>query len=410
MTRTPRWILAAVVAVAVVATVLIRAHSHPYTLTVVMPAADGTINGTPVLIGGDEVGRVSDVGVLGNAARLTIDFGSDRVPLHAGTTARISWNSVVGHREVDILPGPADNPVLPSGQIIRSKVERVELDDLVNTLDAPTRAKVHRLVASLDTTLKRTSGGLNATLKTAGPFVAALGKVLEGVGSDQPAIDQLITRLNGMTTVISNRRSHTSDTVRRLTRVVDAVAAHEKQLRTALDEVPATITAATNLLDHVPPAVNEASPLLEQLRPTADQLPTVARRLNPVLTTLKPTVHDLKPTLAAAQSLLGRTPALLDMGTATVPDVTTALSQLQPAVSFLRPYTPEVVGFLTNWASLFSAKNAAGHFGRAMIPVSASALDDLPAGVPVGMSQWQTPLPGQLAGQSWTDANGDTAR
>lgn len=408
--RKPKWIVAAVIAVAVVATVLIRANSHPYTLIVVMPAADGTIAGTPVLIGGEPVGKVTDIGVAGDAAKLTLQLDGQREPLHAGTTARISWNSVLGHREVEILPGPASNPVLPSGQIVTIKVERVELDDLVDALDAPTRAKVHALVASLDTTLRGDQGDLNATLKAAGPFVQALGKVLQGIGADQPAIDQLVTRLNGMTTVIADRSSHTSDTVLRLTRVINQVAAHEKQLSRALNEVPATLTAATNLLNHVPGAVNEASPLLEQLRPATDQLPAVAKKLNPVLTELKPTVHDLKPTLAAAQSLLGQTPALLDMGTATVPSVQSALAELQPAVSFLRPYTPEVVGFLTNWASLFSAKNAAGHFGRAMIPASASALNDSPSTVPVGMTQWQAPLPGQLAGQSWTDANGDTVR
>ena len=37
--RRPTWILAAVIVVAVVATFVIKANNHPYTLTVVMPAA-----------------------------------------------------------------------------------------------------------------------------------------------------------------------------------------------------------------------------------------------------------------------------------------------------------------------------------------------------------------------------------
>ena len=120
--RRPTWILAAVIVVAVVATFVIKANNHPYTLTVVMPAADGTIAGTPVLIGGNQVGRVDSVGVVGNAAKLKLDFDGTGLPLHAGTTARINWNSVLGHREVEILPGPAENPVLPSGQLVKSKV------------------------------------------------------------------------------------------------------------------------------------------------------------------------------------------------------------------------------------------------------------------------------------------------
>ena len=76
------------------------------------------------------------------------------------------------------------------------------------------------------------------------------------------------------------------------------------------------------------------------------------------------------------------------------PDLETALIQLQPAVSFLRPYTPEIVGFLTNWSSLFAAKNAAGHFGRALIPASVSSFNSNPGILPPFMFQAKAPEPG----------------
>lgn len=406
----PKVLAVAAVAVIVVGGVAMRNSGHPYTLTVMMATADGVINGSPVTIGGDAVGTVSGISVQGNAARLTLSLDGSRVPLHAGTQARIDWSSVLGHREIELVPGPLKNPVLPSGQLLPNSVQRVELSDILNTLDGPTRTKVHQLVASLDTALQGNANDLNKTLKAAGPFVQALGHVLQSVGSDQPAINSLVTRLNDMATVLSSRNANMSGTVVALSNVVNSLAAHEKQLDQTIADLPSTVATATKFFNDVPGAVNAAVPLLQQLRPTVDQLPSVAAQLNPVLTSLKPTVHDLKPTLIAAEALLGKTPQLLTIGTATVPEVNTALTQLQPAVAFLRPYTPELVGFLTNWASLFSAKNAAGHFGRAMVPVSASMLNDNPGFVPPGMTQWQTPLPGQLVGQPWTDANGDTVR
>lgn len=404
------WIVAAFLAVAVALAVVSRTGSHPYTLSVVMPAADGTIAGTSVLIGGEPVGSVTSVGVQGNAARLTLQFDGTRLPLHAGSTARINWNSVLGRREVEIIPGPAANPVLPSGYIVQSTTERVELSDLLDTLNGPTRTKVHQLVASLDQALQGNESSLDATLKAAGPLVSTLGSVVTDVGADQPAINSIVGKVNQMVTVLANRNSSTADTVSRLTSLVHEVAGREQQLAQALDQAPSTLAAATTFFNDVPGAANAAIPLLNNLRGTADQLPSLAKKLNPVLTSLKPTIADLRPTMAAARSLLGETPALLDMGTATVPAIQAALSQLQPAVSFLRPYTPEVIGFLSNWASLFSAKNSAGHFGRALIPVSASMFNDNPGIVPPGLSQWQTPAPGQLVGQPWTDANGDTVR
>jgi phospholipid/cholesterol/gamma-HCH transport system substrate-binding protein len=179
--------------------------------------------------------------------------------------------------------------------------------------------------------------------------------------------------------------------------------------------LPGTVAAGTTFFDKVPAAVDNAVPLINSLQPTIHQLPRLAARLNPVLTDLRPTVSELRPTLASARQLLGVTPGLLDAGSATVPDITTVLGRLEPAVSFLRPYTPEVIGFLTNWTSLFSAKNSAGHYGRALVPASISSFNSNPTGIiPPGMSQWQAPGPGANAavanGTQVLDANGDAIR
>jgi len=376
-----------------------------------VPSAEGAFVGAKAMIAGREVGKVSAVGVEGNAARLTVEIEDDRyTPLHSGTTVHITWNSLIGRREVELVPAPESNPALPSGKVIQSQVERVELDDIVAALDAPTRAKVKKLVHQLDKTLDGNETTLNETLDSAGPFVGALGEVLKGLGQDGPAIRALVTRLHQITSVLSERDREMAATVRNLGDLVSAAADQQEQIATALDEVPSTVEAGNAFFEKVPGAVDETVPLLEDLRPATRQLPAVAARLNPVLADLRPTVAQLRPTLVAVRALLGETPGLLGVGTETVPEVDSALTALQPAVAFLRPYTPEVIGFLTNWASLFSAKNAAGHFGRALIPASVSSFNSNPGIMPPGMFQAEEPPPGSLVDQPWTDANGDQVR
>lgn len=381
-----------------------------YQLRLLMTAADGVVVGTPVTISGREVGQVTDVSVRGNAAELTVAVDEAWAPLHAGTDSRISWNSVIGRREIELKPGPEKNPELPTGKVVESSVERVELDDLVAALDAPTRKKVRVLVTELEDVVNGNDATLRETLNSAGPFVEGLGEVLRAVGSDGAAIRKLVTDLRRITRTLAARDTEMSSTVTNLTKLLEAAVQQEEQVRTALDEVNTTVSAGDRLFSRIPGAVDATVPLLEDLRPATDRLPAVARRLNPVLTDLRPVVAELRPTLAATQSLLGQTPALLDNGTPVVSDLDQAVTAVQPAVEFLRPYTPEVVGFLTNWASLFSAKNQAGHFGRAMIPASVSSVTSNPGILPPGMTQWEEPLPGQLAGQPWTDANGDAVR
>ncbi|HSV39138.1 MAG TPA: MlaD family protein [Nocardioidaceae bacterium] len=404
-----KWFVPAT-ALALVAVAFKLAPDNDYELELLMPSAEGSFVGARTMIAGQEVGRVSEVGVDGNKAKVTVVIDDEHAPLHAGTTARITWNSVIGRRQVELVPGAETNPELPSGKVVESNLERVELDDLVAALDGPTREKVQRLVQQLEVTLDGNEGNLQQTLNSAGPFVAAIGEVLKGVGQDGPAIRRLVTQLHTMTQTLSARDNELAATVQNLQSLVSAAADQQEQIRAALDEVPGTVRAGSDFFSRVPAAIDATLPLLEDLRPATAKLPSVAKNLNPVLTDLRPTVAELRPALQAARMLLGETPDLLDMANSTVPAIGDAVTSLLPAVAFLRPYTPEIIGFLSNWTSLFSAKNSAGHFGRAMVPVSASMLNDNPGILPPGMTQDKAPLPGELAGQPWTDANGDGVR
>lgn len=407
--RLPRAAVAGLGLLLVAAVILVATggSEDEYELRLLVPAADGVVAGTPVRIAGREVGEVTDVSVKGNAAQLTVTVDEGWAPLHAGTSARIGWNSLLGRREVLLTAGPEGNAELPSGKVVEATTERVELDDIVAALDAPTRRKVRNLVADLEQTISPNVVPLNETLRTAGPFAEAFGEVLRAVGKDGPAIRRLLTDLRRITSVLADRDTDLSATVTNLTSVLTTAAQQQDQLRRSLDQVSTTIDAGNRLFSGIPGAVEATIPLLEDLRPATDELPAVAARLKPVLTDLRPVVAELRPTLTAARSLLGQTPALLSNGTPVLEDLESSLSSVQPAVSFLRPYTPEVIGFLTNWTSLFSAKNSAGHFGRAMIPVSATSFNSNPGVLPPGMTQWQAPAPGQPANQPWSDANGD---
>jgi phospholipid/cholesterol/gamma-HCH transport system substrate-binding protein len=277
-------------------------------------------------------------------------------------------------------------------------------------LDPKTRKRLRSVVAQLQQTLDGREPDVNATMTTAGPAVEALGELLRGVGQDGPAIRQLVTKLRRVVTTLSDRDADLGGTVRNLGRFVGSTARQQEQLKAALDELPSTVRAGSKLFGKVPGAVDATVPLLRELRPATRELPEVARNLGPVLRELRPTVDALRPTLGAARSLLAYTPELLDTAHETLPGMREAVDQVQPAARFLRPYTPEVIGYLSNWTSLFSGKNPSGHFGRALITNSASAATDNPGIVPPGMKQDPAPAPGSLVGQPWTDANGDGIR
>jgi phospholipid/cholesterol/gamma-HCH transport system substrate-binding protein len=395
-------VLIAVVAIAVAST------ASPYKVQFLMASAEGTFAGNKAMIGGREAGTVESVEVRDNKALVTVDLDDDFSPLHAGTDSRITWQAVLNERFLEILPGPDSGPVLPSGSRVDSHYERVELDQVLATLDPKTLKDTNSVVQQVATALKGREQGLNGTLQYGGPAFNALGEVLQGVGSDGPAIRDLVTQLHQVTSTLDARGDKLSNTVNNLGDLTSATASQQKALSDGISQLPSTLSAAKTTLDKVPGAVDQTVPLLNDLQPATAKLPGIAANLSPVLSDLRPAVGQLRPTLGSAQSLLDRTPGLIDSAHDVLPGATDVVTRAEPAVAFLRPYTPELTGWLTNWTGIWAGQDRVGSYARALLTTSASALGDNPGLIPPGQRRDERPAPGSLVGQPWTDANGDS--
>lgn len=399
--------LLAVAAVAALVVVALKMFgSDPYTLQVVSPAADQTFVGARVLLSGERVGKISEVGVRDGKAVLTVSVDDDHAPLPAGTTARIKWESVLGARVVELTPGKDATADLPSGHLLAAG-ENVEVDDLLAMLDAPTRTKIKGLLGQLSTTLEGNEGDLNKTLQEAGPTIQALGEVLRAVGKDGPAIKKIVTQLSQVADTVSARDDRLASSVSDLNTMMVAVAQKQGDLSQTLKRLPQTIDTATRTLGNVAGPVDSARTLLRELEPSTSKLPGITKDLGPVLASARPALAEVPATLEYADQLLGRTPALAHSLRDLLPDADSALEQANPMVAFLRPYTPELAGWLSNWVGIFGSQNAKGNYARALITASASSIDDLLPAVPPGQQQDARPAPGSIAKQAWTDANGD---
>ncbi|UIJ57716.1 MlaD family protein [Amycolatopsis acidiphila] len=381
-----------------------------YRVRVVMASAVGVQAGTPVQIGGVEAGKVDGVGVKDGKAVVTLDIDADRAPLPSGTRSSVEWRSVLGEHFVALTPGPANGPALPNGSLIDGGTEQVTVENLLESLDTPTRDHLRSLLPNLQTVLSGREQDLNATLKSAGPTVEALSSVMQAVGQDGPAIRELVTRLHELTSTLAGRQNDLSGVVRDLGTVTADTVSRQQQLADALRELPPTLDSARSTLDKVPAASDAVVPLLTDLAPATSQLPGVAANLSPLLHDLQPTVADLRPTLDAASRLLDVAPGLLDGLHATVPGVTQAVRSLAPAVAFLRPYTPEAMGFISNWGNVFSQLDARGHLANVLVTAGQTSLDNNPPVVTPGMSADTQSAPGTNVGQPWTDATGSQPR
>lgn len=379
-------------------------------LTVVLPDAIGIVEGTPVQLNGFDVGQVRGITARGDKA--VLDLVVDRLPqpLRAGTTVTVEWRSLLGERFLQLQPGPERNPVLPDGAMITAGSSQVVVEDLLQSLDPPTRAHLTSMIQQLNTAFDGAQPDFNRTLHAAGPSVAALGAVLNAVGSDGVAIKTVLANLRQVTATLAARRDGLSSTVLDLNRLTSTAAVHQRQLSDGLAQLPATLDSAKTALDKVPAATDATVPLLHDLRPAADRLPGVADNLKPVMRDLTPTLKLLRPTLEAADRLLDKTPDFLDEAIDLLPKLRTTVERSAPAVAFLRPYTPEVMGFVDNWGNLFSTYDSNGHFAHPLVVTGLTAFDSSPPVTIPGEEDKSDVLPGEIAGQPWTDANGSAPR
>ena len=386
----------------------VAAFSSPdYQVSVMLPSATNLVTGGTVQIRGFSAGKITDIAPVDGQAKVTIDLDSSYAPLHDGAVVNVRWKALVGERHLTITDGPASNVTVPSGGMLKSNMPQpMELDQVLAALDEPTRQSVNSLVHNLEQTLGGHEQDINDTVRSAGPALQALGQVLQGLGTDGPAISALVDQVEQMVATLSTRDGQVRNIVDRLSSLSSGVVQQRQALGQVLQKLPGTLQTATTTLGDVPGVVDKTVPLLNDLRPATDKLPSVASNLKPVLQDLRPLVAQLRPTLASAQTLLQYTPGLLDRAHAVVPGVTSLVSDLLPAIDFLRPYTPELAGMLSNWSSAMSNYGGVGHYARVFAEVGLSSININPGITPPGFDTKPTPPPGDLVGQPWTDATG----
>lgn len=381
MRFTPARVLAGVVILLLVAgAVVVVSTPSGYKATAFLPGGNpNIIEGAPVMVNGFPRGKVDELVPEGQGAELTVEMDTDVAPLHDGAVVFVQWSAAVGERLIQVNDGPPSNPAIPDGGRIKGDMPKpMELSDVLAALDPATRSRIGPVVAQLRTTLAGHEQDLNKTLSTAGPAFTAIGNVLRGVATDEPAINQLVTDTNQLVTRVGAHDQDLSGIVNDLSVSARDTAQQRQALRQVLQKLPPTLDQAQSTLGKVPGATDAAVPLLQDAKTTTDKLPSVAEHLAPVLSDLRPTIAQLEPTLEAASTLLDETPGLLDSGSTTVPKVGDTFGKVTPTLSDIQPFTPCLVGFLSTWGSASAYSDANGQYGHVPVRVGAESVNELP--------------------------------
>ena len=365
---------ALVVAAALVAILLLGGNgAHQYKL--VFQTAGQLVNDNDVQVGGRRVGSVKDIQLTANnQAEITIEVDKPYAPLHEGTTAVIRATSLSGvaNRYIALSPGPDNAPKLADGAVLAADrtTTIVDLDQLFNTLDAPTRKGLAETIQGFATWYAGKGLQANAAGRYFPPALSATTGVLQKLNADQAALNTLVQDTSQVVTTLARKAPTLTDLVSNADTTFGAIASENASLSQALSLLPQTLRRGSTTFVDLRLALDDVDKLVAASKPASKNLAPFLATLRPLLTESQPTIAQLARLVRQPGAsndltdLLTTAPQLANVASTSFPSAVTALGKSTPVFNFIRPYTPDLVGWLRDFGQGASNYDANGHFAR----------------------------------------------
>lgn len=321
-----------------------------------------------VRIAGVRIGRVEELERDGDKVRVTLSIEDVAAPLHDGANVRIGVKSLVGSSFVEVVDGDGaeldDESVLTGASVTPA----VDVDELLDTLDEPTRQHLSGAVRALDTATRGRGVEIDGLMTGLGHVGTEGTAVLDALAKQSKDLEQLSVEARLLLDALDTGQGQIVglvDDAQRLTQVTaDKQAKVEETVRLLPGVVGSVDTAAVKL-----------SELSGPLTPIAADLRAASPHLSRALTNLAPVSRDLRALLPDLDSVLDAAPATLTkvapFGKTVqdiVPDARTTLADAQPMLSYLAPYGLDLGALFGSFGGSFDVRAEDG-----IIPIRLTA-------------------------------------
>ena len=363
----------AVVLVAVVAILL--SGGSGYRVRAIFVNASQIVTGDQVDVAGNPIGSVSAISLTPRGqAQLTLAINdSIYQPLHEGTLATVRQTSLSGiaNRYVDLRLGPATGAPIPNDGVIGTEdtTSAVDLDQLFNTLDAPTLRGLQEVIQGSASQYAGRGREAQAGWVYLNPAIASSSQLFREINRDTGNFTSFIVNSSKLVSDIAQRSADLSGLVQHLATTTGALAAQRTALGQSIQQLPGVMRLANTTFVNLRRALDVLTPLVD-----VSKREQVAPKLQELLAQLQPLAEDAVPTvreLADVVSRPGPDNDLIDLTKLGVPLAavtvkpvrangkqrpgafpvsTVALTDFTPELAVARPYAVD----LTGWFEGFS--------------------------------------------------------
>lgn len=288
------------VAIAIVAVVVIvLSGGSDYKVKAVFQDASQIVNGDLVQVAGNPIGTVSDIALTPNGqAQLTLDI-TDKTynPLRLGTIATVRQASLSGiaNRYVDLRLGPGGAAKIREGGTIGTEFTNsaVDLDELFNTLDKPTRTGLQQFIQGSANAYTGRGNQAQIAWQYLNPAIASTSVLFREINRDTGNLTNFLVKSGHLVSDIAQRRSDLSGLIQHLSVTTGALANQNVALGQAIQRLPNFMRLANTTFVNLRSALDDVKPLVDDSKPVAPKLQKLLVQLRPLAENAVPTVRDL---------------------------------------------------------------------------------------------------------------------
>lgn len=367
--------------------------STGYTVQVDIPRVGNLVYFSDVMVAGVKVGKVAEVTEQGDHARVVLELDDTVVPLHEGATAQIGAKSLVEESYVEVTDGAGAE--LPSGAVLAAGAGKgpVQLDDVLKTLDAPTRKSVRAVLRSLGSVGKGNEKAVADAIRGLGDLGRNGTTVLDALAAQGQDIKGLTRNAARVLAALADRRTQLSALVDDANTVVAATAGQADDVREVMRALPPLMSTARDSSDDLTRLSAALAPVARNLTAAAPDLTTALRQLPATSRDLRATIPALDDVLDSAPATLTRVPTLAEDIDGLIRPAEDVLADVNPMLGYLAPYDRDLAAWFTNFAQTIGLGDVNGKAFRVMPVINEQSFKGWPFSTNIGPLDRYNPMP-----------------
>lgn len=370
-----------------------------YHVSMKVSDVDNLVYDSDVMIAGVKVGKVRQLDSQGKQSNVMMELQPDSAPVHQGATVHVRNKTLVEETYLEIVDG--NGPPLPDGAALPAQAAQpsVQLNDVLASLDQPTRDALGGTIRSLGTATEGRREDVSRTLTGLGQLGRQGHDALDALSAQSEDLKRLVPQTTTLLNALDTRRGQIATLVSDANRLTKATAGGHEDIQDSVRQLPGVVASANN-------ASRDLSELSGALQPVAKDLDTASPELSRALQELPATAQDLRGllpalngTLDAAPATLQRTPVVSRDVRDVIPSAHVALADLNPMLGYLQPYGRDLAAFFTNVSAQFAQRDVNGHYLRAFLIFNEQSARNNPLNTNKGLLDKSNayPAPGQSA-------------